>query len=164
MFSKPYDCNLTIRLWKWGDFIVSSKVFPRTKFKSKIDVSQPPPLCFPPLNFKNLVHPFCCSPHWFITLCVPSKFFPTAKDIYIHPWCTLPPPTLSALQQPKTYIYILLLFHVWPKYFHVCNQGGICILHLLPQQPMVYIYILIKGLFYRCLVVRCILFWLLSYI
>lgn len=33
--------------------------------------------------------------------------------------------TLSALQQPKTYIYVLLLLCMRPKYFHTSNQGCI---------------------------------------
>ena len=60
-----------------------------------------------------------------LALCVPSEFFSTAKDVCIRPWCALPAPILSALQQQKTYIYVLLLFHVRQKYFHASNQGRI---------------------------------------
>ena len=39
--------------------IVSSKIFSPSKFESKIvPTPPPPPLCFPPLKFRNLVLPF----------------------------------------------------------------------------------------------------------
>ena len=97
-------------------------------------------------------------------LCVPSKFFSTATDGYIHPWCALPAPTLSALHQPKTYIYVLLHF--------ACDQNT-----FMPATRDVYIrpsgtspaandvYIRPnKVTFYRYLVVGCVFLWLLSYI
>ena len=64
-------------------------------------------------------------------------------------------------------IYVLLLFCVQPKYFHASNQGHILwyyVLHLLRQQPTMYIYVLIKWLFIDVLVVGYTFLWLLSYI
>ena len=54
-----------------------------TKFKSKI-VSHP--FCFPLLNFKNLVPPFCGSPCWFIIFKFPP---PKIFSLYLpglHKW------------------------------------------------------------------------------
>ena len=53
------------RIWtlireNYAFIIVSSKIFPPTKFESKI--VPPPPFCFPPLKFENLVPPLFVVP------------------------------------------------------------------------------------------------------
>ena len=93
-----------------------------------------------------------------------SEFFTTAKDVYIRPRCVLPAPSLSALQQPKTYICVLLLFHVRTKYFHASNQGQIYTSFMYFASSQRRYIRFHKVTFYRCLVVGCIFLWLLSYI
>ena len=62
--------------------------------------------------------------------------------------------TLSELQQPKTYIYVLLMFRIRPKYFRASNQGRLYTSFILAAANYVIIRPYIINL-YRCLVVGC---------
>ena len=93
-----------------------------------------------------------------------ERIFSNSQGRNIRLWNALPAPTLSALQQPKTYIYVLLLFHVRPKCFHASSKDVyICPSCTSPATNDVSIRPH-KVTFYRCLVVGWIFLWLLSYI
>ena len=83
----------------------------------------------------------------------------------MHSWCTLPAPTLSALQQPKTYINIYK--YLWATQIFPCQQPRTYIyIHpscTLPPANNTYICPH-KVTFHRCFVVGCIFLWQLSYI
>ena len=58
---------------------------------------------------------------YILTLCVPSEFFPAAKDVYVFDALYQPPLYLHYSNQ--RHIYVLLLFRMRPKYFLASNQG-----------------------------------------
>ena len=48
-----------------------------------------------------------------------------AKDIYIHPGCTLLSAELISFCRPRMYVYVLKVFRILPQVLHSISQGRI---------------------------------------